>query len=123
MIPYVIAVGVGYLFSELVNSEKSTKTKTNNFYVFVRSNDFGKSTLMFSEYETAKNYYDKFVKNKKIRYKDIIDFDIHEYKLYDKWKKEGNIGKEGYPSGLTAESKIQEVSFGYGDVKFENKEF
>ena len=36
---------------------------------------------------------------------------------------EGNIGKDGYPSGLSSESKIQEVAFGQGDKQFESKEF
>lgn len=126
MLPYIIAAGVGYLINEFVNtkSQKESQVKSKTyFWVSVRSVDFGKSTLSFSEYDGAKKFYDKFVLNKKIRYKDIVDFDESERKLYDKWKSEGNIGKEGYPSGLTSESKIQEVAFGQGDKQFENKEF
>lgn len=125
MLPYIIAVGVGYMINELVHSNrpKEASKSTNDFWVFVRSDDFGKSTLSFYEYEGAKKIYDKFVSNKKVRYKDIVDFDASERKLYDQWKSEGNIGKEGYPSGLSAESKIQEVAFGQGDNQFEIKEF
>lgn len=125
MLPYIIAAGVGYLINELVNSHKPKETSKskNDFWVFVRSDDFGKSTLSFSEYDGSKKFYDKFVSNKKVRYKDIVDFDASERKLYDQWKSEGNIGKDGYPSGLSSESKIQEVAFGQGDKQFESKEF
>ena len=125
MLPYIIAAGVGYLINELVNSDKqkSTEKKNEEFFVFVRSDNFGKSTLLFSEYEGAKKFYDKFVSNKKVRYKDIVDFDASERKLYDQWKTEGNIGKEGYPASLNAESKIQEIAFGQGNKEFEHKEF
>lgn len=125
MLPYIIAAGVGYLINELVHSDKRKEAlkSTNNFWVFVRSDDFGKSTLSFSEYEGAKKFYDKFVSNKKVRYKDIVDFDDWERKLYEQWKSEGNIGKDGYPSGLSAESKIREVAFGQGDKEFETKKF
>jgi hypothetical protein len=124
MIPYIIAAGVGYLLNELVNSNKTKSTvKVNNdFFVFVRSDDFGKSTLLFSEYSEAKKVYDKFAAKKKVRYKDLVDFDPSERKLYNQWKSEGNIGKEGYPSSLSDESKIQEISFGQGNKDFESKE-
>jgi len=125
MLPYLIAAGVGYIINEIVNSDKPKENETlkNDFWVFVRSDDFGKSTLSFSQYQEAKKFYDKFVSNKKVRYKDIVDFDTSERKLYNQWKSEGNIGKEGYPSGLSAESKLQEVSFGQRNKQFETKEF
>jgi hypothetical protein len=124
MLPYIIAAGVGYLLNEFVRSDKpkEMENSNNDFWIYVRSDDFGKSSLSFSEYESAKNIYDKIVSSKKVRYKDIVDFDESERKLYNQWKAEGNIGKEGYPT-LKSESKIQEVAFGLGNKEFESKDF
>ena len=87
MLPYIIAAGVGYLINEIVRSDDTKESETNekDFWVFVRSDDFGKSTLEFSEYESAKKFYDKFSSNKKVSYQDIIDYDETERKFYDKW--------------------------------------
>ncbi len=119
----LLGFGVAKLISDSPSSAKKEKeSKNNQFYVYVRSNDFGKSGLRFDERELAQKYYNKIVTAKKVRYKDIVDFDASERKLYNQWKKEGNIGKEGYPT-LSKQSKVQEVIFGQGDEVFNEKEF
>jgi hypothetical protein len=128
MIPYIIAAGLGYLLNDVLRSEKSDKNKNktkseNKFFVFVRSKDFGKSNLVFGDFASAKKLYDKVVSSKKIKYKDIVDADNFERSLYEGYKSEGNIGKEGYPSGLNAESKVEEIVIGQGENDFERKEF
>lgn len=127
MIPFVIGIGVGVVVDEIfhaLDSKPSKKESTKGAYwVFVRSKEFGKSMLTFDGYKSSKMMYDKILENKKVRYKDIVDFDDSEKELYNKWKIEGNIGKPGYPKSLGQTSRISEISFGRNDEEFQSQEF
>ena len=132
MFPFLIGVGIGVILDELIHSSdkktsKSSSDKTkatdNSYYVFARSDDFGKSMMSFGGLKSAKMMFDKLKASKSISYKDIVDFDENERVLYMRWKDEGNIGKEGYPSGLNQKSKLQELSYGNNLEDFESVEF
>jgi hypothetical protein len=125
MIPYIIGAGIGYLVSELLHSEKSEKKEesSDGFYVFLRAEGLGKANLSFFDYLSAKNFYSKAVTSKKVKYGDIIKFSESEKNLYNQWKSEGNIGKEGYPTSLLQQYKLEEIVFGKGNTEFESKEF
>ena len=43
-------------------------------------------------------------------------YDELENKLYEKWKKEGNIGKEGYPT-LNEDFKLSSIVFSLRQTK------
>ena len=128
MFPFLIGIGVGVIVDELIHSsdsktkDKNTSTK-GSYFVFVRTDDFGKSMMSFDGYKSAKMMFDKLKSAKSISYQDIVDFDENERTLYERWKSEGNIGKEGYPSGLNQKSKLQELSFGNDLDDFESVEF
>ena len=126
MFPFLIGIGVGVIIDEVFHSNKSTNKgqsdSKESYWVYVRSDDFGKSRLTFSGYKSAKLMYDKILKKGKVRYQDIVDFDDSEKELYTRWKNEGNIGKQGYPKSLNQLSPIQEISFGVGNEEFENNE-
>jgi gas vesicle protein len=101
----VIGVGVAKLFSD---DNKNKSSEKNNYSVYVKSDDFDKSNMRFYSFDEAKEMYDKIVKSKKVKYKEIIANDEAEKKIYDKWLEEGKIGKEGYPK-LSDDSSIQSV--------------
>ena len=106
---YLIAGGIGFGVAKLFgNNSKNTSGSKNTYGVFVRSDDFDKNDLQFYSFEDAQKMYNKITKAKKIKYKDIIEYDQAERKLFDQWESEGNIGKEGYPK-LTDVSPIQKV--------------
>jgi hypothetical protein len=123
MLPFILGVGAGILIDELLSSKKSDKSKKREFYVFVRSQDFGKSTLAFDDYKAAKEIFDKIINKRKVQYRDIVDFDKSEKELYQKWLTEKNIGKSGYPKGLSQFSSVESVSIGTEDEEYESKEF
>jgi hypothetical protein len=127
MFPFLIGVGIGVLVDELIHSsDKKSKDKSpskGSYFVFVRSDDFGKSMMSFDGFKSAKTMFDKLKSAKEVAYKDIVYYDDSERSLYDRWKSEGNIGKEGFPSGLNQKSKLQELSYGYDLEDFESIEF
>jgi hypothetical protein len=122
MIPFLIGIGVGVVIDKLFSSEKE-ESKKDKYFVFVNSEEFGKNTLTFDGFRSAKIIYDRIVSKKKVTYRDIVDFDQLEKKLYDEWSKEGNIGKEGYPKSLTQMSKVYQVAIGLENETFETKNF
>jgi hypothetical protein len=109
-IQYLIAGGLGFGVAKLLDSSKSKKTtdSNNTYEVFTMSDDFDKSSMSFYTFEDAQKMYDKILKSKKVKYKDIVEFDEAERKLFEQWKEEGNIGKEGYPK-LSDSSRIQRL--------------
>jgi hypothetical protein len=121
MLPFILGVGTGILIDNLFNSKKSNKK--SEFYVFVRSEDFGKSLLTFDDYKAAKQIFNKIASKRKIQYRDIVDFDKNEKELYQSWLAEKNIGKPGYPKGLTQFSSVESVSIGVDNEEYESKEF
>ena len=113
---------LGYGIAKLEkDSNKKIATKEKGFYVFIRSDKFGKNNLFFYDYQSAKKMYDKIVLSEKIKYKDIIDFDILERELYEKWKSEGKED-DGYPT-LNSTSFVSQVFLGKDEDTFEEKEF
>jgi formylmethanofuran dehydrogenase subunit E len=123
MLPFILGIGAGILIDNLVISKKGTKSNDDRFFVYVRSEDFGKNTLTFNGYKSAKIVFDRIAKKKKVQYRDIVDFDSSEKKLYERWKEEGNIGTDGYPKGLMQYSKVESLSIGFDNEDFETKEF
>jgi hypothetical protein len=114
---------LGYGIAKLQqDSNKKIAKKDDGFYIFVRSDEFGKSSLYFDDYTSAKKMYDKIVLSKKIKYKDIIDLDISERELYEKWKSEGKTKEDGYPT-LNSTSKVQTIILSNGNSDFEEKNF
>lgn len=124
MLPILIALGVGYLIDELTSSEKEKPTqKVEGYFVFVRSDETGKSNLIFDTYDEARNMFYKIKKSGKVKYKDILDNSEFEKKHYDSmiekgWTKEG----EGVNSP-DEEIIVTELSWGKGEEEFETKEF
>ena len=118
MLPYIIGAGVGFLISEIMKSEKGGSGNSEKFYVFVQTEDFDKANMLFSDYETAKAMYDKIVKNKSIHYKDLVEYDEKEAKLYDDLKEQGETETK-----LSDKSKVYIVGIGKGSEEFESKEF
>jgi hypothetical protein len=123
MLPFILGIGAGILIDNLVISKKGNKSNDDRFFVYVRSDDFGKNTLTFNGYKSAKIVFDRIAKKKKVQYRDIVDFDSSEKKLYEEWKSENNIGKDGYPKGLMQYSRVQRISIGFDNEDFETKEF
>jgi hypothetical protein len=123
MLPFILGVGAGILIDDLFSSKKESKSNKDKFFVYVRSEDFGKNTLTFDGFKSAKIVFDRIAKKKKIQYRDIVDFDASEKKLYEQWQQEGNIGTVGYPKGLMQYSKVEELSIGFDNENFETKEF
>lgn len=126
MLPYIIAAGVGYLINEIIHSDDNKKKndkKTDDFFVFIRTDNFGKATLNFYSYEEAKNMFDKISKSGKIKYQDLLDNSEFEKKHYDDGVSKGWTKEEhGLNSPLDI-SSVSEISFGKGDNTFEEKEF
>lgn len=128
MIQFLVPLGVAIILALTKDDKKETaptpekddSIKTEN-WVFVRSDDFDKSKLRFVSEIGARQFYDKIVEAKRIKYSDILKFDKDEKKLYDKNEKEGDAGKDVFPR-LTDESVVQEVVLGHGDNEIESKE-
>ena len=102
-------------------SQKKEDT-SNAYWLHIREKDNTKHSLYFDDFADAKKMYDKILKSKSVFYKDIITYSSFEKELYDKWKKEGNIGKEGYPK-LSDNYKIAETVYGRDDSTYEEKHF
>lgn len=125
LIKYLIAGGLGFGVAKLLDDSKKTgskDSKTNDYIIYGSADDMDKINMKFFNFEDAKKMYDKIVKSKKIKYKDIIANDETERGYYDSWLAEGNIGKEGYPK-LSDVYTIQEIFFYINDdeiFSFEN---
>jgi hypothetical protein len=105
MFPYLIAGAIGFGIAKLFEEDKSKKTtdSDNTYEVFVMSDDFDKSIMKFYTFDDAQKMYNKILKSKKIKYKDVIEYDENERKLFEEWESEGKTGTQGYP-------KISDVS-------------
>ncbi len=101
---------LGFGLAKLIESTKTKPQIKCGYLLFVRTEKFDKSYLLFDEYQQADKMYEKIVKDKKVSYKDIVEFDKDEAKLYEKWKSEGNIGKEDYPK-LSDTDKVFHIIF------------
>jgi hypothetical protein len=126
MLPYIIAAGVGYLINELVHSEEKPKKdekKFDDFFVFVRSDDFGKASLVFYSFEDAKAMYDKIAKSGKVKYRDFLDNSEFEKKHYDEGIAKGWTKDEHGLNNPSDTSLVSEIAFGKGDDEFQRKEF
>jgi len=110
----------GFITAKLLSSDtkESKENKNNDYFVYIKTEDFDKHSLLFKEYDEAKKMFDKIVKNKEIEYKDIIDNSESEKELYDKWLKDElkDIPK------LTDKSEVYLVIIGKGNEDFEKKE-
>jgi len=126
MLPLIIGGIAIAVAAALANDNKKkpvAKSAKDFFVIYVKSDKFGKSYLQFdSKYVDATDFYEKLVKDKKITYKDIVDRDDDEKKLYQQWKAEGNIGKKGYPK-LADTSKLQVVILEGNSTELRRKEF
>jgi hypothetical protein len=78
--------------------------------------------MIISSYPEARDMFDKIVKSGKVNYKDIINYDENERKLFEGWESNNERDKKDYPS-LSDKSVVTIVVFGQGDVEFERKEF
>jgi len=112
-IKYLIAGGLGFGVAKLLGNKKEKDYSfynPNQYTIYAKSDDNDKIKMDFFNFDDAKKMYDKILKAKKIRYRDIIEYDNTEKEYYNKWSEEGNIGKKGYPK-LTDISPIQEMTF------------
>lgn len=107
----------------LISQKKRLPPPPTKYWVFVRSDDFGKANLNFYSYEEAKTIYDKIKKSGKVKYQDIIDNSDFEREFYEKGVEEGWT-KEGQGHNSPADiSSVSEISFGKGEEVFEEKQF
>lgn len=100
---------IGYGAAKLLQQPSENIEQKIGYLVFVRSEKFDKSLLLFDDYGEANKVYEDIIKAKKVQYKTIIEHDKDEFRLYEKWKLEGKVGKDGYPK-LSDYSKVYTVT-------------
>ncbi|MDO8609513.1 MAG: hypothetical protein Q7R95_03110 [bacterium] len=114
---------LGFGVAKLIEPEKKEiECKDGEYYVFVRTDEFSKSTMQFDDYEKARNMYYKLLKAKKVVYKELVDNSEFEKDLYEKSKTDKDIPEEERWK-LTDEGKISQIAWGKGQNTFEEKEF
>lgn len=124
-IGYIIATGIGYLIGKSTEADRKkavsgikklgAKDKKEGAWVYVRTNDWDKLTLMLPSKEKAKALFDKIKKSKKLTYQTALK-DPNENELYKKWKKEGTDRPK-----LTDTSRVENVEWGTGNETIDNK--
>ena len=126
MIKYLLTaiagIAVGAIATHGNNEKEESKEKDSKFFVNLRTDKFSKPSLEFTTYAGAKKMFDRISKKKTVSFNDVVDYCPSEMKLYLQWKKEGNIGKDNYPT-LSTISKVSEIYFGSGNEVFEQKTF
>ena len=107
---FLLVGGVaGYIAKGLFGGKNESSSPVY-FHIFARTKDWSKINMKFYTYDDAKKMYDKMVASKKLKYKDLIEYDWDEAKLFQKWKDNpGEIPKEEMPK-VTDESKIHTIS-------------
>jgi len=118
---------VGFGFSKIIESENAEKDekkeeKDTGFFVFVRSEQFSKTTMLFEKYEDARNMYNKILKTKKVIYKDLYDNSQFERDLFKKLDENKELNYED-KLHLNDESLVEEIAWGDSKNTFETKQF
>ena len=118
---------VGFGFSKIIESENAEKDKKKKeedagFFVFVRSEQFGKTEMLFEKYDDARNLYYKLLKAKKVIFNDLYDNSQFERDLFKKLEENKELNDED-KLHLNDESLIEEISWGDSKNTFEEKQF
>jgi hypothetical protein len=112
------ALGMGFKKPE----QKKEGSKMQNYWVWVVTMNGDKFPVEFYTYIDAANFFEKYAKNKKITWGEIVKLDkTPDYgwkAIYEKDKKEFIKDQP-----LTESEKIAELYWGHGDTTFEEKEF
>jgi len=114
----IISGIIGIFIGKSLSEKKDNETKkSDKFYIFLDTEDFDKQSLEFGDFETANDFYDKLLKEKKVTYKDCIERNEDEYKIYEKYKDTD----EKIP--LTKTSKIWIMILEHSGEDLKRKEF
>jgi len=108
---------LGFGVAKLIEVNKGKSKANCDYTIYVRSNDFDKSYLVFDNYAEAEKVYDKIVSSKTISYKDIVKYDVDEAIYYEE-----NKGRKGYPK-LSDKSIVGDVIFSDQNGQIKSKKF
>ena len=108
---------LGFGVAKLIEANKKKSKENCDYTIYVRSNDFDKSYLVFDNYPEAEKMYDKIVSSKTISYKDIVEYDVDEAILY-----EVNKGDKSFPK-LSDKSIVGDVIFTDQNGEIKRKKF
>lgn len=123
MIPYILAAIGGWLIGSSSKNEDSNIANTDDKYtVFLRTDEGGKSSMIFSSFKEANDIFDSVKKSGKIKYQTILENSPSEEKLYKDGLEKGYTKNDGLSSPEDTLS-VQEVVFRKGNDVFEEKEF